>query len=96
VAEGRALGAKLVVEGIHLRVVLLADVAGPGPDEVAGHFACRRGGELVAAGFVVDPVRGRRRCLGEHGPVGICDEVALGHPAVALDGLEHFPGGASH
>jgi hypothetical protein len=54
------------------------------------------GGEFVAAGFVVDPVRGRRRRLREHGPVSVCDEVALGHPAVALDGLEHLPGGASH
>ena len=49
VAEHGALRAQLVVEGIHLRVMVLADIAGAGPDQVPCHAAswtgpaCSRG-----------------------------------------------------
>ena len=41
VADRRAVGAELVVERVHLGVALLADVAGPRPDQGAGDGAGR-------------------------------------------------------
>ena len=63
---------------------------------MAGDLPGRGRGELVAAGFVVDPVGGRRRRLGDHGAVRFGDLIPLADPAVALDGLEHLAGGTAH
>ncbi len=51
VAERGALRAQLVVEGVHLGVVLLADVAGPGPDEVPGDARPWRTAPACCRGF---------------------------------------------
>src|SRR5690606_14446514 len=89
VAEGGAVGAELVVEGVDLRVVLLADVAGARLDEVAGDGGGRAGGERHAPRLVVDAVGRTRRGRRDDGSVGLRDGTALLDLAVALDGLEH-------
>ncbi|MCY1217334.1 hypothetical protein D9M72_292410 [compost metagenome] len=94
VAERSTLRAQLVIESIHLGVVILADVARAGSDEVSGHLAGRRRFQLVPAGFIIDPVGSCRGRLRDYCAIGLGDQVALGDPAVAFDSLEHLAGGA--
>ncbi len=95
VAEAGAVRAELVIERVDERVRLLADVAVAGPPQLAGDRGIHARGEVVAAGLVVDAVRGAGRGLGHDRLVGLGDRVADLLAAGALDGLEHPPGGAA-
>jgi hypothetical protein len=68
--ELRAGGAQLVVEGVHLLVALLADVAGAGAVQDTGDGGGRARAERQAAGLVVDPVGRGRGGGGGDGRVG--------------------------
>ena len=97
VAEAGAVRAELVVERIHLRVGLLADVAVAGLEQLARDRGVDHArGEVVAAGLVVDAVGRSGGGAGDHGLVGLGDRIADLLAAHPLDGLEHRRGRMAH
>ena len=95
-AERRALRAQLMIEGVDVGVVLLADVARPRAQQGAG---TRRGGRCCqrdATGLVVDPIGRAGRGRGDHRTVGFGDLIALLGATSLLHRLEHSRGRPAH
>jgi hypothetical protein len=81
-----------VVERVDDRVLLFADVAGAGLDELARGRSRGAGRERDAAGLVVDAVGRSRGGRGDDGTVGVGDALALLLARHALDVLVHLAG----
>jgi hypothetical protein len=82
-----ARAAQLVVEGVHLDVALLADVAGPRIEQRAGDLPRAGLADGTAAGLVVDPAGSGRGGGRRHGEVVGQHLVALLPPPADLDAL---------
>ena len=95
-AERRALRTQLVIEGVDLGVMALADIAGPRLEQGARAGCGRRRGQRDAAGLVVDAIRRAGGGRGDHRAVGVGDLGPLGVAARFLHGLEHARGRTTH
>ena len=92
----RAVGAEVMVEGIHRGVAPLADVAAAGLAELAGAGAFGGRAQVQAQGFIIQALGRAGGGAFDERAVRGADFGTLLRLAVALGGFEHIAGGAAY